>query len=70
MKSTEDSAIDKQHRIILGKLSRSELLKLVLACERNADFQASAFASECDQGGCRWRADCFDAGRIVEPSAA
>lgn len=70
MKLTEVRAIAKQHRITLGKLSKSELIKLIQACEGNFDCYASAFESECDQGGCNWRTDCFDAGRIGKPPAA
>jgi hypothetical protein len=68
MTITEVRAIAKQHRITLGKLSKSELIKLIQACEGNFDCYASAFADECDQGICNWRTDCFDAGRIGESS--
>jgi hypothetical protein len=61
MKLAEFSA--KQDRITLGKLSKSELIKLILACEDNVDCYASAFAGEFDQGGCGRREDCFDAAR-------
>ena len=63
MKLTEVRAIAKQHRIILGKLSKSELIRLIQACEGNFDCYASASEGECDQGGCSWRADCFDDSR-------
>jgi hypothetical protein len=43
MKPTEVSAIARLHCIILGKLSRSELIDLILACEEHDDFHASAF---------------------------
>ncbi|MDO8991022.1 MAG: SAP domain-containing protein [Sideroxyarcus sp.] len=68
MKLTEIRAIAKQHRITLGKLSKSELIKLIQACEGNFDCYATAFAGKCDQGDCGWRGDCFDASRIGEPS--
>jgi hypothetical protein len=68
MKHAEANA--KQDRIILGKLSKSELIELIQACEGNADCYASAFAGECDQGGCGWCEDCFDVARSGDASVA
>jgi len=68
MKLTEVGAIAKKHGIVPGKLSKSELIKIIQSNEGNFDCYATAFASECDQGGCSWRKDCFEAGSIGEPS--
>ena len=68
MKLTEVSAIAKKHSIVPGKLSKSELIKIIQSNEGNFDCYASAYDRACDQGGCSWREDCFDAGSIREPS--
>jgi hypothetical protein len=70
MNLTEVRNIAKQHGLTTGKHSKSELIKLVQSNEGNFDCYASASESECDQGGCSWRTDCFDAARSGEPLQA
>jgi hypothetical protein len=61
MKITEISILAKQHGIIPGKLSKTELIKSIQDKEGNFDCYATADTGECDQSGCSWRVDCFDA---------
>ncbi|MDO8926965.1 MAG: SAP domain-containing protein [Sideroxyarcus sp.] len=68
MKLAEVSAIAKTHSIVPGKSSKSELIRSIQSKEGNFDCYATAFEKECDQGGCSWREDCFDAS-IREPAA-
>ena len=68
MKLAEVCIIAKSQNIKPGKLSKSELIKVIQSEEGNFDCYATAFAGECDQTGCGWREDCFEAARIGEPS--
>jgi hypothetical protein len=70
MNLTEVRSIAKQQGVIPGKHTKSALIRLVQSNEGNFDCYASAVASECDQGGCSWRADCFEAARTGEPLQA
>lgn len=61
MKLAEVSAIAKSQHINPGRLSKTELIKTIQAHEGNFDCFATAVSGECDQAGCNWRADCFEA---------
>ena len=63
MKLEQINAIAKSHRIPPGKHSKAELIKLIQAKEGNFACFATAYSGECDQMGCSWRADCFEASR-------
>jgi hypothetical protein len=63
MNLAEVSAIAKSKQITPGKLSKTALIKMIQSKEGNFDCFASANAGECNQTGCSWRADCFDAAR-------
>lgn len=51
-----------------GELSKTELIKSVQLGEGNFDCYGSASIGECDQLGCNWRADCFEASKSGEAS--
>lgn len=63
MQLEEIRTIAKSHSIHLGKLSKIELIKSIQLEEGNFDCYGSASSGECDQFGCSWREDCFDAAR-------
>lgn len=60
--------IAKSHGINPGKLSKTDLIKSIQTEEGNFDCFATAYAGECDQAGCSWREDCFEAALRGEPS--
>ena len=68
MKLEDIRSIAKSHSISPGKLSKIELIKAIQTDEGNFDCFATAYDGECDQTGCNWRKDCFDAARRGEPS--
>lgn len=51
MRFAKKDDLAKQHRIILGKLSKPELNSLIQACEENENSHASAFAGKRKQAG-------------------
>ncbi len=59
----EVRTITKSHSIHPGKQSKTELIKSIQLGEGNFDCFATALAGECDQSGCSWRKDCFEASR-------
>lgn len=61
MKLEEIRSIAKLHGIKPNKLSKTELVRTIQTEEGNFDCYATAYDGECDQGGCSWREDCFDA---------
>lgn len=60
--------IAKSRSIDPGALSKTELIKSIQSSEGNFDCYATAYAGECDQSGCSWRDDCFDASKQGELS--
>jgi len=68
MKLEQIRSIAKSHSINPGKLSKTQLIKSIQTGEGNFDCFATAYDGECDQTGCSWREDCFDAARRGEPS--
>ena len=61
MKMDEIRSIAKSHGINPGKFTKAELIKYIQTDEGNFDCFASACSGECDQAGCLWREDCFNA---------
>lgn len=61
MKLEEVRAIAKTRSIKPEKLSKIELIRKIQSSEGNFDCFATAYSGECDQAGCLWRSDCFDA---------
>jgi hypothetical protein len=55
--------IAKTQGLLPGKLSKTELIKLIQAEEGNFDCFATAYDSVCDQANCIWRNDCFAAAK-------
>lgn len=51
-----------------GRLSKTALVKTLQVKEGNFDCFATASSGECDQSGCSWREDCFEAARKGELS--
>lgn len=68
MKLGDVRTIAKSHSIKSNHLSKTELIKAIQTDEGNFDCFASAYGGECDQAGCSWREDCFEAARRGEPS--
>ena len=68
MKLEEIRTIAKSHGIHPGKLPKTGLIKSIQKDEGNFDCFATAYDGVCDQSGCSWREDCFDAARRGEPS--
>lgn len=63
MKLAEVCVIAKSKKINPGKLSKTELIRMIQANEGNFNCYGSASSGECNQSGCTWREDCFDASR-------
>ena len=61
MKMEEVRNIAKSRGTQPGKLLKADLIKSIQANEGNFDCFASASSGECDQAGCLWREDCFEA---------
>jgi hypothetical protein len=68
MKLAELSAIAKSKNINPSKHSKAELIKEIQTLEGNFDCFSTAYDGVCDQAGCSWREDCFDAARAGKPS--
>jgi len=68
MKLEEIRTIANSRGIHPGKLSKSVLIKSIQQEEGNFDCYGTASIGECDQGGCSWREDCFDASQQGEIS--
>ena len=68
MKLAELAAIAKSKNINPGKHSKAELIKAIQTAEGNIVCFATAYDGVCDQAGCSWREDCFDAARAGKPS--
>lgn len=46
-----------------GMLSKVELIRSIQKVEGNFDCFATAYNGVCDQTGCSWREDCFEASK-------
>lgn len=68
MKLEQVRSIAKSRGLHPGKLSKTELVKSIQIQEGNFDCFATAYDGECDQTGCSWREDCFEAACRGEPS--
>jgi hypothetical protein len=68
MKLGDVRSIAKSHSIKPEHLSKTELIKAIQTDEGNFACFASAYSGECDQAGCSWREDCFEAARRGELS--
>jgi len=61
MRLEEIRSFAKTRGVHPNKLSKTELIKAIQIGEGNFDCYATAYSGECDQTGCSWREDCFDA---------
>lgn len=68
MKIGDIRAIAKSRGIPTGKQTKAELIKSIQLGEGNFDCFSSAASGECDQVGCSWRDECFDAAQKGKPS--
>lgn len=66
MKLDQVRTIARSRGIHPGKLTRAELIKSIQSEEGNFTCFASAARGECDQEGCLWREDCFNAAKAAE----
>ena len=48
-----------------GNLTKVGLVRTIQYTEGNFDCFATAVDGECDQYGCMWRKDCFQAARRI-----
>lgn len=63
MKVEQIRTIAKSRGVNPGNLSKAELIKSIQVAEGNSDCFSTASSGECNQVGCLWREDCFDADR-------
>jgi hypothetical protein len=63
MDITEVREIARSQGINPANIFKSELIKTIQVREGNFDCYGTAYNGVCDQLGCRWRADCFEAAR-------
>ena len=63
MKLEEVHGIAKSHGINPNNMFKTELIKTIQLKEGNFDCYATAYDGVCDQLGCIWRQDCFEAAR-------
>ncbi|MDD4928987.1 MAG: SAP domain-containing protein [Gallionella sp.] len=61
MEIEEVRSIAESRSIAPGKLSKVALIRSIQSSEGNFDCFATAYGGECDQSGCSWREDCFEA---------
>ncbi len=63
MKLEEVRRMAKLQSISPGKLSKTELIRAIQKIEGNFDCFATAYDGVCNQAGCSWREDCFEASK-------
>lgn len=63
MKLQEVRELARLQQIKTGRLSKTDLVREIQKKEGNFACFATAAAGECDQAGCLWREDCFDAAK-------
>lgn len=61
MKLNNIEAIARTYGIRANNLSDIELIKSIQASQGNFTCIATAYSGECNQEGCCWREDCFNA---------
>jgi hypothetical protein len=68
MRLEEVRNIAKSRGVHPDSLTKTKLIKALQAKEGSFDCFATAVNGDCDQMGCLWREDCFDAVRKGELS--
>ncbi len=66
MNMQEIRVIAKDYGVKAGRLSKIRLIHEIQRVEGNFDCFATAAAGYCDQAGCLWRDDCFDAAKKMK----
>ena len=51
-----------------GMLSKTELIRAIQKIEGDFDCFATAYNGICNQTGCIWREDCFEASKHGSPT--
>jgi hypothetical protein len=64
MTIAEIRGIAQSHGIKADNLFKTELIRNIQIKERNFDCYARSYDGVCDQSGCCWREDCFEAARV------
>lgn len=70
MKLEDIRTIAKQHQINSRILSKTGLIREIQRQEGNFDCFGRACEGICDQLGCSWREDCFDAATALSKHQA
>lgn len=65
MKLEEIRNIARSQSIKPGRQTKTALIRSIQTHEGNFDCFATASEGICDQTGCSWRKDCFEAARAV-----
>lgn len=63
MKMQDIREIAKEYDIKTSRMTKAKLIQEIQLSEGNFDCFASALDGECDQMGCVWRDDCFEAAK-------
>lgn len=63
MQMQEIRSIAKTYGIKTSKATKVDLVRLIQDAEGNFSCFATATSGECDQTGCVWRKDCFEAAK-------
>lgn len=64
MQITEIRDLARARGIQPDNLFKTELIKTIQTKEGNFDCYGTAFDGICNQPGCCWREDCFEAARV------
>lgn len=63
MQMQDIRTIAKNYGIKTSRQNKVELVRSIQAAEGNFNCFATASSGECDQTGCIWRDDCFEAAK-------
>lgn len=63
MNMQEVRTIAKERGLKSGNMKKIDLIRMIQAQEGNFACFATAAEGLCDQGGCLWREDCFEAAK-------
>ena len=66
MNMQEIRAIAKGHGVKSARMSKLNLVHAIQRVEGNFDCFATASEGYCDQDGCIWRDDCFEAAQKLK----
>lgn len=66
MNMQEIRDIAKEFGIKTSRMSKVKLIHTIQLSEGNFSCFATAVSGECDQVGCLWREDCFEAAKKLK----